>query len=92
MISFSGEEKKALNDHFLVNSYVEGFTASQADTVLFDRFTEPPSQHLHNLHRWYKHIASFGCEKNIFPGQERSSLTFSVNGTQVSAGVELCCT
>lgn len=89
MLPFSREEEKALNDHFVANSYVDGFTASQADAALFSRFTIPPCQELHSLHRWYKHITSFGSEKINFPGPKRSSLTLSVNGKQVSSLLKL---
>lgn len=76
----SREEEEALNDYFLNNSYVEGFVTSQADTTLFDLFIVTPSQDLYNLHRWYKHIASFGSDRLKFPSLKRNCVTLSVNG------------
>nr|XP_053651231.1 tryptophan--tRNA ligase, cytoplasmic-like [Cherax quadricarinatus]XP_053651232.1 tryptophan--tRNA ligase, cytoplasmic-like [Cherax quadricarinatus] len=78
------EEEEALNDHFLINSYVEGFATSQADTILFDQFRSTPNQDLHNLHRWYKHIDSFGSDRSKFPGPKRNSLILSVNKIKVT--------
>lgn len=76
-------EEEALNDHFLVNSYIEGFAASQTDTLLFEQFKSTPSQDFHNLRRWYRHIDSFGSDRGKFPGTKSSCLTLSVNGTKV---------
>ncbi|KAG7172396.1 tryptophan--tRNA ligase, cytoplasmic-like isoform X1 [Homarus americanus] len=84
----SREEEEALNDHFLVNSYVEGFTTSQADAVLFYHFKSTPSQDLHNLHRWYKHIASFGSDISKFAGHKRNNLTLSLNGKKITIAME----
>ncbi|XP_071548312.1 tryptophan--tRNA ligase, cytoplasmic isoform X4 [Panulirus ornatus] len=79
----SREEEEALNDYFLDNSYVEGFVTSQADATLFDLFIVTPSQDLYNLHRWYKHIASFGSDRLKFPSLKRNCVTLSVNGIKL---------
>lgn len=80
----SREEEKALDNHFLQFSYVQGFTPTQSDSALFSQFSEPPHTSLRNLQRWYTHIWSFGAERLTFPGQKETSLSFSFNNTQVS--------
>ncbi|XP_061574753.1 phenylalanine--tRNA ligase beta subunit [Cololabis saira] len=61
------EGLKAL-DHFLADkSYMEGFTASQADVLMFDAVPAPPSQTFCHLWRWHSHIKSFQTERAHLP-------------------------
>lgn len=80
----SREEEKVLDEHFLANSYVEGFTASQSDTALFEYFTGTPSQDLPSLQRWFRHIASFDKDRTTFPGSKRNPLEISINGRKIT--------
>lgn len=60
-----------LNAFLADKSYIEGFTPSQADTVVFKAFSSAPSaEHKHAL-RWYNHIASYGSEVASFPGEAK---------------------
>ncbi|KAK7068784.1 Tryptophan--tRNA ligase, cytoplasmic [Halocaridina rubra] len=77
------KEEEVLNEHFLINSYVEGFTVSQADLCLLKQFTSLPSQDLINLQRWHRHIASFTEEKFIFPDSKSNNLSIIQNGIKV---------
>jgi len=54
-----------LNEHLKSHSYVEGYTASQADTTVFNQIKAAPS--LPNALRWYNHIKSFGDLRSKFP-------------------------
>lgn len=58
---------KALNDFLADKSYMEGFTASQADTSVFDAIPSSPSPTLCHLRRWYNHIKSFQRERASLP-------------------------
>ncbi|XP_068248565.1 tryptophan--tRNA ligase, cytoplasmic isoform X1 [Palaemon carinicauda] len=81
----TSEEEKALNDYFLNNSYVEGFNVSQADQILYKRFTSPPNnKDLQNLQRWFRHIASFSKENFDFPECKSSNLAIVSNGIKVT--------
>jgi len=62
------EGQKALNQFLEDKSYIDGFQPSQADVVVFDSLSGAPSADLHHAVRWYKHIASYGAEKNALPG------------------------
>lgn len=80
----SREEEKVLDDHFLTNSYVEGYIVTQADQSLFKQFTSSPNQDLQNLHRWFRHIASFSSENFNFPSSKSNTLAIVSNGIKVS--------
>ncbi|XP_066965942.1 tryptophan--tRNA ligase, cytoplasmic isoform X1 [Macrobrachium rosenbergii] len=79
----TNEEESALNEHFVNNSYVEGFSLSQADQFLYKKFTSPPSQDLQNLQRWFRHIASFAVENFDFPRCKSSNLAIVSNGIKI---------
>merc|ERR1712064_202333 len=59
---------KALNDYLADKSYIEGFQASAADSVVYGAISSAPkAQFVHAL-RWYNHIKSYGKETAGFPG------------------------
>lgn len=58
---------KALNDFLADRSYIEGFTASQADATVFNAIASPPPQTFCHLRRWYNHIKSFQAERVHLP-------------------------
>lgn len=58
---------KSLNDFLADRSYVEGFTASQADASVFDSIPSPPPAALRHLRRWYDHIKSFQAQRAGLP-------------------------
>ncbi|XP_062242092.1 phenylalanine--tRNA ligase beta subunit [Platichthys flesus] len=58
---------KALDDFLADKSYMEGFSASQADVAMFDAIPSAPSTTLCHLLRWYKHIQSFRRERESLP-------------------------
>lgn len=58
---------KALNDFLADKSYIEGFTASQADAAVFDAIPSAPSSTFCHLVRWYNHIKSFQRERTSLP-------------------------
>ncbi|XP_015246039.1 PREDICTED: phenylalanine--tRNA ligase beta subunit [Cyprinodon variegatus] len=58
---------KALDEFLADRSYIEGFTASQADAAVFDAIPSPPPQAFVHLRRWYSHIKSFQTERALLP-------------------------
>lgn len=62
---------KALNDFLADKSYMEGFTASQADTSMLDTIPSAPSPTLCHLWRWYNHIKSFQRERTGLPSAKK---------------------
>ncbi|KAM9733543.1 phenylalanine--tRNA ligase beta subunit isoform 1-T1 [Menidia menidia] len=58
---------EALDGFLADRSYVEGFSASQADASVFAAVPPPPPQSLCHLRRWYNHIGSFRTERASLP-------------------------
>jgi valyl-tRNA synthetase len=75
----SDEIQEILNLYFRDNSYLDGFTPSHADVVVFEAFgssgvchTDITEKYPH-LQRWLKHIGSFGADKSCFRSSELTS-------------------
>lgn len=62
---------EAVNDFLADKSYMEGFTASQADTIMFDTIPSAPPPALCHLWRWYNHIKSFHRERTGLPSAKK---------------------
>ena len=56
-----------LEKHFKDKSYCFGFHPTKADALLWEELKKAPSEKQENLLRWYRHIASYGSERNLFP-------------------------
>ena len=56
-----------LEKYFKDKSYCFGFYPTKADALIWEKLKKPPSEKYENLSRWYRHIASYGSERNIFP-------------------------
>uniref|UniRef100_A0A4W6G2U7 Elongation factor 1-beta n=1 Tax=Lates calcarifer TaxID=8187 RepID=A0A4W6G2U7_LATCA len=67
----SGSGLKVLNDFLSDRSYIEGYVPSQADVVVFDAISSPPSADLCHALRWYNHIKSYQSLKNSLPGVKK---------------------
>jgi len=65
----------ALDAFLLDKSYIEGFTPSQADLVIFEAVGKPPAGHVNAL-RWYTHIASFVKVNFQFPGTKKDATSY----------------
>ncbi|EGF83761.1 hypothetical protein BATDEDRAFT_8958 [Batrachochytrium dendrobatidis JAM81] len=62
---------KVLNTFLEDKSYIEGYTASQADVAVFDAVKKAPVAATYPYaSRWYKHIAHFDAN---FPGTKKSA-------------------
>ncbi|CAD7089617.1 unnamed protein product [Hermetia illucens] len=59
-----------LNKYLLNNSYISGYTPSQADLTVFAELGKPPLPKFPSVQRWYRHIASFSDgEKKAWGGE-----------------------
>ncbi|KAF8644037.1 hypothetical protein AX16_008753 [Volvariella volvacea WC 439] len=66
-----------LEDYLLSRSYVEGYTPSQADVVVFNAITSAPDAAANpNVARWYKHIQSYKAEFASLPGSSTAGEAF----------------
>lgn len=71
-----------LNAHLADKSYIEGYTPSQSDSVVFKSLQGPPSTSHSHLLRWYNHIKSYGAEVESFPGKRKSMEELGFGGKQ----------
>jgi len=72
---------KKLNQHLESRSYIEGYSASQSDAVLFEAIGSAPDQKLPHLSRWYNHIKSYGNQRKEFTGVKKSLADFGVTSS-----------
>ncbi|PVD29703.1 hypothetical protein C0Q70_08959 [Pomacea canaliculata] len=59
----------ALNEFLADKSYIEGYTASQADNVVFSALSGAPAAKFPHALRWYKHIQA--QNRNALPGVKK---------------------
>eukprot|EP00123_Amoebidium_parasiticum_P010949 comp20423_c1_seq4/m.25913 comp20423_c1_seq4/g.25913 ORF comp20423_c1_seq4/g.25913 comp20423_c1_seq4/m.25913 type:complete len:222 (-) comp20423_c1_seq4:77-742(-) len=71
-----------LDAYLADRSYIEGYTPSQADAVVFAALGKAPEARFVNALRWYNHIASYGSEVSSFPGEKKD---LSAYGAAVKA-------
>ncbi|KAK4201729.1 translation elongation factor 1 beta [Triangularia verruculosa] len=72
-----------LNNWLLTRSYVTGYSASQADVVVFKALSAAPDAGKYpNAARWYKHIATYEEEFTTLPGD--ASQPYTVYGPDVA--------
>jgi len=64
--------QQALNNFLADKSYVEGWTPSQADNVIFEALGTAPPGDLFNALRWFNHINSWSeAERKAFTGTRK---------------------
>ncbi|KAK4136282.1 hypothetical protein BT67DRAFT_237441 [Trichocladium antarcticum] len=72
-----------LNNFLQTRSYIAGYSASQADAVVFKALSAAPDAAKYpNAARWYKHIASYEDEFPTLPGD--ASKPYTVYGPDVA--------
>ncbi|XP_076460507.1 elongation factor 1-beta-like [Babylonia areolata] len=74
---------KALNDFLADRSYIEGFTASQADSVVFAGLSGAPKASFPHALRWFNHIKSM--DRSALPGVKKSLDSYG-SATAAAAG------
>ena len=71
--SSGGNLLDQLNSHLFDKSYIEGYTPSQSDAVVFAEVgNKPPASSLVHALRWYNHMKSFGQQTKSFPGTKKT--------------------
>ncbi|KAJ7153441.1 hypothetical protein C8R43DRAFT_1001931 [Mycena crocata] len=66
-----------LEQHLATRSYVEGYTPSQADVVVFKAISSAPSaESSPHVARWYTHIKSYASEHASLPGSSTAGEAF----------------
>ncbi|KAJ6578802.1 hypothetical protein DFH09DRAFT_1148350 [Mycena vulgaris] len=66
-----------LEKHLAKRSYIEGYTPSQADVVVFKSITSAPSaESSPHVARWYTHIQSYASEHASLPGSSTAGEAF----------------
>ncbi|KAF9054104.1 hypothetical protein BJ165DRAFT_1399395 [Panaeolus papilionaceus] len=66
-----------LEAHLATRSYVEGYTPSQADVVVFKAISAAPDAAANpNVARWYKHIKSYAAEFDSLSGSSTAGEAF----------------
>ncbi|KAJ7042950.1 hypothetical protein C8F04DRAFT_1075374 [Mycena alexandri] len=66
-----------LEQHLASRSYVEGYTPSQADVVVFKAISSAPSATANpHVARWYTHIKSYAAEHASLAGSSKAGEAF----------------
>ncbi|KAJ7756332.1 hypothetical protein B0H16DRAFT_698682 [Mycena metata] len=65
-----------LEQHLASRSYVEGYTPSQADVVVFKAISAPDATSHPHIARWYTHIKSYASEHASLAGSSTAGETF----------------
>ncbi|CAF3006215.1 unnamed protein product [Rotaria socialis] len=69
----SADGLRSLNAFLVDKSYVEGYTPTKGDVVVFEAVKKAPATEFENALRWYNHIASFNdAEKAKFQGESKA--------------------
>ncbi|XP_022109180.1 elongation factor 1-beta-like [Acanthaster planci] len=63
---------RALHDYLADRSYIEGYTVSQADVVVFEALSGAPGTDLYNALRWYNQVKSYKSQFSSLPGIKKS--------------------
>ncbi|KAH7882780.1 hypothetical protein F5I97DRAFT_1908384 [Phlebopus sp. FC_14] len=66
----------ALEQHLSKRSYIEGYTPSQADVVVYKLITPPVQASYPHTARWYSHITSYSAEHDTLPGTSDAGQKF----------------
>ncbi|CAK5271089.1 unnamed protein product [Mycena citricolor] len=67
----------ALEAHLATRSYIEGYTPSQADVVVFKAIAAAPRAETNpHVARWYTHIQSYAAEHASLPGSSTAGESF----------------
>jgi len=75
----------ALNDFLADRSYIEGYTASQADVVVFKAMSGAPAADLFNALRWYNQVKSYTSTFTSLPGVAKALGEYGPEGAPAAA-------
>ncbi|KIY44865.1 hypothetical protein FISHEDRAFT_19311, partial [Fistulina hepatica ATCC 64428] len=72
-----------LNAHLESRSYIEGYTPSQADVLVFKAITSAPDASTYpHVARWYSHIQSYASEHASLPGSSSAGQAFIASAAE----------
>ncbi|KAK7018123.1 elongation factor 1-beta [Favolaschia claudopus] len=78
-----------LEQHLATRSYVEGYTASQADVTVFKAIGSAPKPTAHpHVARWYTHIQSYTSEFGSLSGSSAAGKAFLGGGAPAAAAAD----
>ncbi|KAJ1560766.1 Elongation factor 1-beta [Cladochytrium tenue] len=70
-----------LNSYLEERSYIEGYTATQADVAVFEALKSAPnSEKFPHAARWFKHVTAHGGKKATFPGTKKAASAYGPAG------------
>ncbi|KXS11361.1 elongation factor 1-beta-like protein [Gonapodya prolifera JEL478] len=71
---------QALNEWLELRSYIDGWTATQADVAVFAAVGKAPDDAKYpHAWRWYHHIAHLGESKSTLPGTKKAASAYGPN-------------
>ena len=80
---------QSLNEFLAERSYIEGFTPSQADSVVFGGLSGAPAADLAHALRWYSQINSYAAdERSSFPGQAKDLSAYGSAGAAAAPAAD----
>jgi elongation factor 1-beta len=80
--NLKGDGLNVLNDYLVDKSYIEGWTLSQGDVVVFKALSGPPKADLVHALRWYRQIDSYSKdEQSSWPGVAKPLDQYGPSGT-----------
>ncbi|XP_002742150.1 elongation factor 1-beta-like [Saccoglossus kowalevskii] len=77
--------QKALNDFLADRSYIDGYSASQADVVVYQALSGAPSADLFHALRWYNQIKSYASQFDSLPGVKKPVSEYGPAGVAAAA-------
>ena len=87
-----------LNNYLSDKSFMDGYKASKADVLVWEKLRKRPTDKYENIERWFSLISSYGAERNILPSSDLSikfaQLQIKDNppgGEEVLLELECCC-
>ncbi|XP_038044926.1 elongation factor 1-beta-like [Patiria miniata] len=75
----------ALNEYLADRSYIEGYTVSQADVVVFEALSGAPPAELYNALRWYNQVNSYKSQFSSLPGVKKDVSEYGPSAAATSA-------
>ena len=61
-----------LNNYLSDKSFMDGYKASKADVLVWEKLRKRPTDKYENIVRWFSLISSYGAERNILPSSDLS--------------------
>ncbi|XP_067001147.2 valine--tRNA ligase isoform X1 [Anabrus simplex] len=73
---------RTLNSYLGNCSYLDGYTPSQADTIVYEALGGGVNSQYHHLFRWHRHISSYGTSRKNFRASTAATSACSNGGCE----------